>query len=63
MKDNLLKGIPKRNYDEIKYYVSTCYPRYVRSRERFEKKTEITQIEDLNDEPELSTSFTENRPK
>ena len=43
--------------------MNTCYPRYIRSREQFEKKTEIAQIEDLNDEPGLSTSFTENRPK
>ena len=32
---------PNRNYDEIKEHVNTCYPHYVRSRERFEKKTEI----------------------
>ena len=51
MKDDLLEGIPNRNYDEIKYHVNTCYPRYVRSRERFVKKTEIAHIEDLNDEP------------
>ena len=63
LKDDLLEGIPSRNYDEIKYHMNTCYPRYVRSRERFEKKTEIAQIEDLNDEPKPSTSFTENRPK
>ena len=63
LKDDLLEGIPKRNYEEIEYHVNTCYTRCVRSRERFEKKTEITQIEDLNDEPGPSTSFTENRPK
>ena len=60
MKDDLLEGIPNRSYDKIKYHVNTCYPRYVRSRERFEKKTEIAQIEDLNDEPKPSTSFIEN---
>ena len=63
LKDDLFEGIPNRSYDEIKYHVNTCYPRYVRSRERFEKKTEIAPIEDLNDEPGPSTSFTENRPK
>ena len=63
LKGDLLEGIPNRNYDEIKYHVNTCYPRFVRSRERFEKKTEIAQIEDLNDEPKPSTIFTENRPK
>ena len=63
MKDELLEGIANRNYDEIKYHVNTCYPRYVRSRERFEQKTEIAQIEDLNDELGPSTIFTENRPK
>ena len=63
MKDHLLEGIPNRNYDQIKYHVNTRYPRYVRSRERFERKTEISQIEDLNDETGPSTSFTENRPK
>ena len=63
LKDDLLEGLPNRNYDEINYHVNTCYPHYVRSRERFEKKTKITQIEDLNDEPKPSTSFTENRPK
>ena len=56
LKDDLLEGIPNRNYDEIQYHVNTCYPRYVRSRDRFEKKTEI-------DEPGPSTSLTENRPK
>ena len=45
------------------YRVNTCYPCCVRSSERFEKKIEITQIEDLNDELGPSTSFTENRPK
>ena len=63
MKDELLEGIVNRNYDEIKYHVNTCYPRYVRSRERFEQKTEIAQVEDLNDELGPSTIFTENRPK
>ena len=63
LKDDLLEGIPNRNYEELKYHVNTCYPRYVRSRERFEKKTGIAQIEDLNDEPGPSTSLTENRPK
>ena len=63
LKDYLLEGIPNRNYDEIKYHVNTCYPCYVRSRDRFEKKTEIDEIEDLNDEPGPSTSLTENRPK
>ena len=63
LKNDLLEGIPNRNYDEIKYHVSTCYTRYVRSRERFERKTEIAQIEDLNDEPGPSTTFTENKPK
>ena len=58
-----MEDIPNGNYDEIKYYVNTCYPRYVRLRERFKKKTEIAQIEDLNEEPGPSTSFTENRPK
>ena len=63
MKDDLLEGIPNRSYDKIKYHVNTCYPRYVRSRERFEKKTGLAQIEDLNYEPGPSTSFTENIPK
>ena len=63
LKDDLLEVIPKRNYDEIKYHVNTCYTCYVRSREQFEKKTEIAQIEDLNDDPGPSASFTENRPK
>ena len=57
MKDDLLEGIPNRDYDEIKYHVNTCYTRYVRSRERFEKKTEVAQG------PGPSTSFTKNRPK
>ena len=43
LKDDLLEDIPNRNFDEIKYYENTCYPRYVRSRERFEKKAEIAQ--------------------
>ena len=60
LKDDLCEGIPNRDYDKINYHVKTCYPRYVRSRERFEKKTEIAQIENLNDEPGPSTSFTEN---
>ena len=64
LKDDLLEGRGlNRNYDEKKYRVNTCYPRYVRSRERFEKKIEITQIEDLNDELGPSTNFTENRHK
>ena len=62
LKDDLLEGIPNRNYDEIKYHVNTCYPRYVRSSKRFEKKTEIAQIEDLIDELGPSTSFTQNKP-
>ena len=63
LKDDLLEGIPNRNYDEIKYHVKTCYPRYVRSRERLEKKTKIARIEDLTDELGPSIIFTENRPK
>ena len=45
------------------FRVNTCYPCCVRSSERFEKKIEITQIEDLNDELGPSTNFTENRHK
>ena len=41
LKDHLLECILNRNYDEVKYHVNTCYPRYVKSREQFEKKTEI----------------------
>ena len=63
LKDDLLEGIPNRNYDEIKYHVKTCYPRYVRSRERLEKKTKIARIDDLTDELGPSIIFTENRPK
>ena len=57
-----MQVIPNRNCDEIKYHVNICYPCYVRSSERFEKKTEIAQIEDLIDELGPSTSFTQNRP-
>ena len=63
LKDDLLEGILNRKYIEINYHVNTCNPSYIRSRERFEKKTQIAQIEDLNDEPGPSTSFTENAPK
>ena len=63
LKDDLLEGIPNRNYGKRKYHVSTCYSCYVRSRELFERKTEIDQIEDLNNGPGQSTSFTKNRPK
>ena len=42
--------------------MNICYPCYVRSSERFEKKTEIAQIEDLIDELGPATSFTQNRP-
>ena len=63
LKDDLLECILNRKYIEIKYHVNTCYLSYIRSRERFEKKTQIAQIEDLNDEPGPSTSFTENAPK
>ena len=60
LKDDLLEGIPNRDYDKINYHVNTCYPRYVKSRERFEKKTVIAQRENLNDERGPSISFTEN---
>ena len=60
LKNYLLEGIV---WTKENYRVNTCYPRCVRSSERFEKKIEITQIEDLNDELGPSTSFTENRPK
>ena len=63
LKDDLLEGNTYRNYDKLKYHVSTCCPRYIRLRELFDKKTEIAQIEDLNDESGQSTSFTQNRPK
>ena len=63
LKDDLLEGIPNRNYAKIKYHVNTCYHCYVSSRELFEKKIEIAQTEDLNNGPGPSTSFTKNRPK
>ena len=38
LNDELLEGIPDSQYQNIKYHVNTCYPRYVRSKEGLEKK-------------------------
>ena len=36
LKDNLLEDIQESDHDKIQYPVNTCYPRYVRSKERAE---------------------------
>ena len=41
LNDELLEGIPDSQYENIQYHVNTYYPRYVRSKERLEKETEI----------------------
>ena len=41
LNDELFEGIPDSQYENIQYHVNTYYPRYVRSKEELEKKTEI----------------------
>ena len=38
LNDELLEGIPDSQYENIHYHVNTCYPRYLRSKERLQKR-------------------------
>ena len=38
LKDNLFKYLKPEELSDIKYYVNTCYPRYVRQKEGEEKR-------------------------
>ena len=38
LNDEFLEGIPDSQYENIQYHVNTCYPRYLRSKERLQKR-------------------------
>ena len=40
LEDDLMHGLLEIEYNDIKYHVNTCYPRYIRCRERSESKIE-----------------------
>ena len=63
LKDDLLESIPNDKFDGLKYHVNTCYPRYIRTSERYQKKTETAQTEQPNDKPGPSETLVKNRPK
>lgn len=44
LNDELLEGITDNQYENIKYHVNTCYQRYLRSKERSEKKIKTLPI-------------------
>ena len=57
LNDELLEEIPDSQYENIRYHVNTCYPRYVRSKERLEKKAEIVpKTPQFSDEPSRCSS-------
>ena len=66
MKDNLLEGIQESDHDKVQYHVNTCYPRYLRLKERAEKRVIIEEpgpsTTSIFFSPE-SQQITENRPK
>ncbi|XP_057301781.1 uncharacterized protein LOC130636171 isoform X1 [Hydractinia symbiolongicarpus] len=63
LNDDLLKEIPLSQYDDINYHVNTCYPRYVRSKERFESRNETaTSTEDLEVKPKRKKSNVSSPP-
>ena len=65
LNDELLEGIPDSQHQNIKYHVNTCYPRYMRSKERLEKKTKIVpKTPKFSDEPlRCSSTSSEGRFK
>lgn len=65
LNDDLLEGIPDSQYENIQYHINTCYPRYVRSKERSEKKADIVpKTPEFSDEPsKCSSSSSEGRFK
>ena len=57
LNNELLEALPDSQYENIQYHVNTCYLRYVRSKERLQKKAEtVPKTPQFSDEPARCSS-------